>query len=233
MIPTRVSAVMPGDPLHTIPGLWRGGRMPAAERPVLSTGFAALDRELPGGGWPIGAVVELLAGVIGIGEVRLLLPLIRQLTLSGSHVVLVRPPYLPNSVLWQYAGIDPDRLLMIEAVGDRDALWSAEQALRNPACGAVLLWPEHSGPKEKAARRLQVAAADGQSILFLYRGSESFFLSSRGMHKADRKNDSGPCMHGSQWAALRLALLPAADGISIDVLKAAGTHRRAGVHISI
>lgn len=200
-------AAMVDELLRSIPRLWRGSRMPAQGWRTLPTGFEALDRALPGGGWPVGAVVELLINTAGIGELRLLLPVIQRLVLSGNHVLLIDPPYAPNAVLLHQAGIDLDRLLLIRPEDDRDALWSAEQALRNPACGAVLIWPRSGGCafSDERVRRLQVAAEDGQSILFLHRTT---------------------VRQTSQWAALRLELRPREAGLEISVLKAAGTHRR-------
>jgi len=200
--------------LRSIPRLWRGDRMPAAGLRSLSTGFAELDRELPGGGWPLGAVVELLAGTAGIGELRLLLPLVRQLVQSGERVLLLDPPHVPNTVALRQEGIDPDGLLLLCPASVRNALWAAEQALRNPDCGAVLFWPRSAERPigDRETRRLQVAAAEGQSILFLHR---------LGVKQSSR------------WAALRLELLPAAAGLEISVLKAAGTHRRPRIHVML
>jgi hypothetical protein len=198
--------------LRSIPRLWRASRMPDGNTRTLPTGFGALDGALPGGGWPIGAVVELLIGTPGIGELRLLLPAIRTLTSSGNHVLLVDPPYLPNAVLFGRERIELERLLVVRAEDDRDALWSTEQALRNPACGAVLIWARgRRRLDDERIRRLQVAAHDGQSILFLYRME---------------------LRHTSQWAALRLELLPDGDGLRVSVLKAAGTHRRPEVRVN-
>lgn len=199
---------------QSIPRLWRGSRMPGGDWRTLPTGFAELDRQLPGGGWPLGAVVELLVNTQGIGELRLLLPAIRGLSLSGNHVLLIDPPYVPNAVALQQAGIELDRLLVLRTASERDALWSAEQALRNPACGAVLIWMRKSSRRlgDDKVRRLQVAAQEGQSVLFLYRAAVK---------------------HASQWAALRLELLPSAEGIGISVLKAAGTHRRPSLFVAL
>ena len=53
------------------PLVWRGDRLALADDAVCS-GFARLDRELPGGGWPKRALTELLHDAQGIGELRLL-----------------------------------------------------------------------------------------------------------------------------------------------------------------
>ena len=56
------------------PGIWRGNQRAQTVEDALPTGFAALDELLPGGGWPRGALTELLIGRQGIGELRLLMP---------------------------------------------------------------------------------------------------------------------------------------------------------------
>jgi cell division inhibitor SulA/protein ImuA len=55
------------------PDVWRGDCFPEAAALTLSSGYAALDAELPGGGWPRGALTELLVDGPGLGEVSLLL----------------------------------------------------------------------------------------------------------------------------------------------------------------
>jgi hypothetical protein len=47
-----------------------------SERTVLTiaTGYAQFDAALPGGGWPCGAITELMPEVAGIGELSLVLP---------------------------------------------------------------------------------------------------------------------------------------------------------------
>src|SRR4051812_39379662 len=44
-----------------------------------STGFADFDALLPGGGWPVGAITELMPETYGIGELSLLLPALAKL----------------------------------------------------------------------------------------------------------------------------------------------------------
>lgn len=198
--------------LQAIPRLWRGSRLPSSWHTV-PTGFTELDGQLPGGGWPLGSVVELITATLGTGEVRLLLPLMGRLTRSGNHVLFVCPPYHPNAVALHGAGVVPDRLLIVRPERSRDGLWAVEQALRNAACGAVLLWAR-SGKDlgGTVIRRLQLAAQEGQSILFLYRSA------------APRTGSP---------AALRLELRRAEDGLQLRILKASGTHRRPRISLQM
>ena len=70
---TGMHDVFSGLPAGSV---WQASRFAHAGGTVLPTGFATLDAELPGGGWPAGALIELLADRPGIGELSLLLPLL-------------------------------------------------------------------------------------------------------------------------------------------------------------
>src|SRR5882762_5833625 len=90
--------VLPLESILERRGIWRGGA-PALVSGAISTSYASLDRELPGGGWPTGALTEILGtgkgGVQGIGELQLVLPALAALTRAGKRVAWLAPPYLP------------------------------------------------------------------------------------------------------------------------------------------
>ncbi len=153
------------------PAIWRGGDLPSALQPALSSGFSSLDAELPGGGWPVGTLTEVLGDGEGVGELSLLLPLLARLTREGLGVAWVAPPYLPYAPALALAGVDLKHCLVVTAAATQDALWVAEQALRSGACGAVLAWLDRNGaPVDyRALRRLQLAAEAGRAMGFLYR----------------------------------------------------------------
>jgi cell division inhibitor SulA/protein ImuA len=68
-------SALPQQSLESIhPALWRGSQLARAHGKYVDTGYAALSVELPGGGWPLGTLVELLVQQPGVGEVRLLQP---------------------------------------------------------------------------------------------------------------------------------------------------------------
>src|SRR5512137_3109590 len=77
--------------------LWRAretGSGAAAVAPAgLPTGYAALDRCLPGGGWPLQGLIEILSDQRGIGELRLLLPALAALCREPGATE--SPPYPP------------------------------------------------------------------------------------------------------------------------------------------
>ena len=81
-------------------------------------------------------------------------------------MILIAPPYLPYPHAWLQAGVDLERLSLMQVKGS-DVLWTAEQCLRSGSCGAVLCWPGRAD--DRALRRLQVAAETGQTLAFAFR----------------------------------------------------------------
>jgi hypothetical protein len=164
--------------------IWRGGEAPAAISAVPS-GFAELDAKLPGGGFPLGALTEVLSSRTGIGELSLVLRAAAALT-RERWLVLIAPPHIPYAPALVRAKIDLARVLVVHARQYTDTLWAVEQALRAGTCGAVLAWPSQAD--FKWLRRLQLAAEGSEALCAL-------FMSSRYMTTASP-------------AALRLALEP-------------------------
>ena len=154
------------DTLLAARTIWHAGRNPAIVSDGEPTGHAALDALLPQGGWPRGALTELLLPADGVGELNLLLPTLARLTQAGDRVVLIAPPYLAYAPAWQAAGVDLAALDIVEASA-RDALWAFEQCLRSGACAAVVGWPQQADAQ--ALRRLQVAADSGSCLGFALR----------------------------------------------------------------
>lgn len=181
------------------PGVWRGATLaPAVE--AVSTGFAELDALLPGGGWPRGALSEILLDREGIGELRLLLPALAALSGDDGWLAWVAPPHVPYAPALAAAGIRLNRLLVARPRTPADAWWTAEQALRSGACGAVLGWLD--APDERRMRRLQLSAESGHAWGVLFRSATA---------AAERSP-----------AALRLRLEARPGGLAVHVLKRRG-----------
>ena len=189
--------------LTATPRLWRGHSAVGGTTQVLPTGFYALNQILPGGGWPQGAMVELLVPTPGIGELRLAAPALRAVTQSAKYVALIAPPYLPFAPALEHAQIDLQYLLLVKTRDSEQALWAADKALRNPACGLLLLWLD-AVKSAHSLRRLQLAAREGNTVLLLYRSE----LADSDCH--------------SHWASTRLRLHAHSHGLRLDLLKAPG-----------
>jgi len=182
--------------------VWRGGAPSAPGAAAVPTGFAPLDAELPGGGWPSGGLVEVLSGHEGIGELQVVLPALAALTAAGHRAAWLAPPHLPYAPALRAAGVRLGHLTVVRAPGRRDALWAAEQALRARVFHALLAWlPRASYPE---LRRLAVAAQAGPGFALVFRPLQAAC-------------EASP-------AALRLMLEPAAEPgrIAVRILKRRG-----------
>ncbi len=202
------------------PALWRGNALAQVRAASVASGFAALDRELPGGGWPTGALTEILVGQPGIGEVSMLLPALARLSATGRWQTWIAPPHQPYAPALARAGITLARLIVVNplhaADPRRDALWAIEQTLRSSVCGAVLGWLPASrrAVSYTALRRLQVAAEENDVFVALFRPLEA--------------------RHESSPAVLRLSVEPAARGhLIVQILKRRGLPAEAPIHLDL
>ena len=179
--------------------VWQATQLAQAPGNTLPTGFAALDAALPGGGWPAGALIELLTEHPGVGEISLLLPLLRELA-DERWMALIAPPLLPYAPALEAAGVALQRLLLIRPSTPTEALWATRQASASSSCALVMAWLARLDTA--ALRRLQLAAEQGATPLFLLRARSAV-------------------RHASP-ALLRLALSPTLDGLQIDILTRRG-----------
>ncbi|WP_374565712.1 translesion DNA synthesis-associated protein ImuA [Ideonella sp.] len=211
------------QPTRLHPGLWRaqGGGASGVHAGALPSGFAALDVELPGGGWPVRVLTELLLPEPGVGEIRLLAPMLAPLARSGRAVMLFDPPAEVNAVALAELGWPPGQCVIVRlrpapqqkpagaggrkarrAVPGAELCWAVEQALRSGQVGAVLAWPG-AAARPEALRRMQLAAQSHEGPAFLLRELAAHAQPSP--------------------APLRLVLQPAgADDLQLQIVKRKG-----------
>jgi len=210
-------------------GVWHAHTLATPTEAVQATGDALLDAHLPGGGWPVGALVELLQPAGAHSEWRLLLPALA--ACGRGPVVMVGPPQLPFAPALSRLGLRSGRLLSVLAsttvgVGTRvkdeasGRLWATEQLLRCAEVDAVLAWlPQARGDQ---LRRLHLAAAEHHKLLFVMRPDRA-------------RSDASP-------AVLRLLVQPMArarhplqglllDGLEVDILKRRGPPLAEPLHL--
>ena len=194
------------------PRIWKAGQRDAVHtRQTVSTGHPDLDRALSGG-WPLGVLIELLVDLYGIGELRLLMPVLNALGQGAEKsMMLIAPPFIPYAPALVRGGVDISRLLVVNCHRRIDVLWATEQALRSGTCAAVLAWSD--GSDERLLRRLQLAAEEGA--------------------EEERSSGNGGCwvvlFRPSRFkcqrspAALRISLQPGhSSGISMNIFKNRG-----------
>ena len=152
----------------TVPGVWHADALGAGPQAAQPTGHALLDAQLPGGGWPVGALCEVLQPLAGLHEWQLVLPALAQATARRTGaVVAVAPPCEPFGPALKAQGLPPERLCVVRAGSARAAFWAAEQALRCHGVLAVMAWLPQA--PAAALRRLQLAAAQQQQLLWVFR----------------------------------------------------------------
>ena len=209
--------------------LWRGTSLSTAADPTLPSGFAALDAQLPGGGWPTRAAVEVLAPLSGVLEWRLLAPglhawwaaqaqpaarspgrRVRAAT-PANHLrtlLLVNPPHTPHLPGLQALGLPPSALIWVSATTPAQQLWAAEQAIKSRV--AVLAWLPQARPEQ--IRRLQVNALSSDAPIFLMRPESA--------------------RHQSSAAPLRLVVKPGEDwALDVLLLKRRGPAHEGWLHL--
>jgi len=190
------------------PAIWRMSDFQRHAVHGITTGYPRLDRILPERGWPKNALVEIITAQWGIGELKLLLPLMKSMTEQKRYVLWVSPPYIPYAPALAEAGVDTDYVIVIKPeISCKDALWSMEKALQSQACGVVLAWLNWL--PNGVVRRLQLAAESGNSLGVLFRQFN----------------------HKNSPAALRLQLNSSLGGLQLQVLKARGTHRYQSIRL--
>jgi protein ImuA len=135
----------------------------------LTTGYTSLDTQLDQGGWPLNSTVELLSDSNGLGAMGLFLPAMEQLSEQGRWQAFIAPPYIPYAPLLAARGIDTQQVLLVHPKNRQDLLWSTEQALRSSTCSAVFSWLGTHNYSYSELRKLQLAAANGDSLAVLFR----------------------------------------------------------------
>ena len=203
------------ESLH--PTLWFGHQLARHGDAAVASGFAALDAQLPGAGWPRRALTELLLPHPGVGEIRLLAPSLVAIQNVGRLVMLFDPPATLSATALAQLGFEVEELLIVNTrtrvIPGTDSLWALEQALKSGHVGAVLAWLP---PRLRAERlrRLQLAAHahDGPAFVFCE------------MSAAQRPTA----------APLRLALRASgADALAVRVLKRRGPPLEAPLRLAL
>jgi protein ImuA len=180
------------------PSLWRGSQLAAGRANVVPCGFGNLAAELPGGGWPKGALTDVMVQRAGVGELRLLLPALR--AVAHRPIALLHAPHRFNPEAAAYWGLPERSINVIRAAKTADLLWAAEQILRAGSFGALLFWQTHIRPE--SLRRLHLAAQTSETLFFMFRPLAS-------------ANDTSP-------APLRIAVRARRDSVALEFVKRRG-----------
>ena len=157
--------------------IWRASD--GAHAGTLSThpsGYVDLDAVLPGQGWPVGEMVEILQIQPVGADWQLVGPALvtrQQQALREGHarwagaVVLVNPVHPPFTPAWTDSGLDAARVVWLHPPQPQACAWAVEQALQCADVMAVLAWLPHASTL--VLRRLQHMAAQSRCLLWVFR----------------------------------------------------------------
>lgn len=186
------------------PAIWRGRS--TARAATLGTGCRRLDEALPGGGWPAAGLTEILTARCGLGELRLLIPLLGRLGRQQPPrwASWISPPFEPYAPALIAAGVPLERQLVVRTA---DPAWAVEQALDSGGCAIVLAWfAPQVAATVTALRRLQLATQRSNVPAFLFRS----------LTEAARTSP----------AELRVSFVPVPGGGRLQLLKSRGGARQ-------
>lgn len=146
----------------------------------IRSGHDKFDCLLSQNGWPLSLLTEIGLADHGIGEIRLLVPALRELQQNPStrHIVWVAPPYLPLASSLIKEGLDSRYLTIVQPKTIADTIWAYEQALLSESCGAVIGWTGSHQLKNRELRRLQLAAERSHGLSILLRDQSCLTKSS-------------------------------------------------------
>jgi len=157
--------------------LWRGSHAKQGiqnNRKSINTGYESLNKELHGQGWPLGTINEVGITQNGIGELRLLIPALRELQNISSgqrQIILIAPPKQPFAPALVKENIHLESISIVKTKTIKDSLWAAEQSLIANCCAAVICWTGKHKINNHDIRRLQLASEKAQSWSVLFRHS--------------------------------------------------------------
>jgi len=144
--------------------VWHGSK----QNPIQtgnSTGYDELDEHLDGG---FQKKVTEIQSIAGIGELRLLLPILKNAVAQERLIVFIAPFGIISPQALTNQGFELDKIIIIYPDKIQDNLWAAEECLRSGACHSVIMWVEH--PLEvHHIKRLNMASETGNCHQFIIR----------------------------------------------------------------
>jgi protein ImuA len=142
----------------------------------MALGLLPIDRLLPGSGLAAGALHEVAAAAHGDRPAAfgfaVALAALMLCARAGPAVLVAQRRSLsdfgsPYGHGLERLGLDPGRLMLVEAGAETDALWAIEETLRSKGASAMVLGLVGAAPDLKSSRRLSLAAAAGGAPLLL------------------------------------------------------------------
>ena len=189
------------------------GRSGIKNHLTLPTGYTELDQYLPGGGWPLGTLTEILIRSPEETPLWLIIPALAKLNNEPRWQVWTSPAHIPYAPALMSSGIDLSKILILNPPTYKDIVWTIEQSLSSGVCSAVVFWLRTL--TNKTSHRFKLAATHGGAwaICFCLLGQS--------------QNET--------MSSLKLSYLPNRYGGEINILRCSGnkSHRTLQINHNI
>jgi cell division inhibitor SulA len=140
--PEIESPIIDLEQLLDRPDIWRGDSRSLVDRTCVDSGFPDLNAALLHKGWPTQTLVEVCQK--GLHQQEWLL-FSNVLTKTEGYIVLLNPPAMPFCQRLIQAGIDLERVVVVQVTNKADFLASFVELARTESCEVLLAWqPQHS-----------------------------------------------------------------------------------------
>ena len=159
--------------------IWRGFTLSLAAGRAVDTGFTPLNAALLHGGWPVAALIEVsqqTADVSGASaEWQLLLPALRNIQ---GVIVLLNPPAQVCAQGLIQAGLDLNRVLVVQSHDKSDFIKSFVELARTAVCEVLMAWSPRQTLSYTDLRKCALARSSGRGLCVLFRSAKTLQQSS-------------------------------------------------------
>jgi hypothetical protein len=146
--------------------MWMGHSQRLSTRSAVATGHEQLNSALLKRGWPLASLVEVCQHGMQ-SEWQLFTPAL--LAVPGL-IVLLNPPAAPFSQAFIQAGIDLERLIVVNAV-EKNHFLACFIELARASVGSLMAWQPNGSLTYTELRKCQLAASEGTGLSVLFRPS--------------------------------------------------------------
>lgn len=148
--------------------MWMGHSQRFTARAAVPTGHEDLDGVLLNEGWPLSSLVEVCQAH-SQAEWQLFTPAL--LEVSGL-IILLNPPAIPFCQALVQAGIDLERVVVVETATKAHFI-ACFIELARASVGALLSWQPDDALTYTELRKCQLAASESTGLLFMFRHSSA------------------------------------------------------------
>ncbi len=164
--PPEISLNLSLEQLLLRDDMWMGHSQRFTARAAVPTGHVGLDGALLNEGWPLSSLVEVCQAPAQ-AEWQLFTPALLQVP---GLIVFLNPPAIPFCQALVQAGIDLERVVVVDAANKAHFIASFIELAR-ASVGAVLSWQPGDALSYTELRKCQLAASESTGLSFMFRPS--------------------------------------------------------------